>query len=385
MDVKNSNTGRFMDTSKHCNMIEKGLFVSHRGVSFCCSNSDKTKVDPVFFFTNYKKESLQLMQQNQIVKGCENCFKNEKEKISSKRIEYKTHDDLQYKSNPKIIELDLSNFCNLKCIMCGPTRSSQWAKIDNTDGISAVSKKIIDQVGELSSDLEYLDIQGGEPSIMQEYEYYFKILEEKKIIKNITVNVVTNLTNINTKFYDFLRKFKSVRLSVSIDAYGQANDYIRWPSKFEQINQNLHKICNKNNFENIKKINIMNTINILSMFGYDLFLKWSAEIEKICYANEKTFEIYNSIVKHPSFLSPIIAPKKLKDKFFADIKNFLQANSLCKNTRFRSNITLYAKFIQTNNENKQDLQKFLYEIQSLDSERNKNIVDYIPNFHEYIF
>lgn len=374
-----------MNTFTHCNMIEKGLFVSHRGISFCCSNNNKTKVDPIFFLENYKNKSLQLMKQNQIVKGCENCFKNEKKKISSKRLEYKTYNDLQYKGNPKIIELDLSNFCNLKCIMCGPTRSSQWAKIDNTDGISAVSKKIIDQVGELSYDLEYLDIQGGEPSIMQEYEYYFKILEEKKLIKNITVNVVTNLTNINTKFYDFLKKFKSVRLSVSIDAYGQANDYIRWPSKFEQINQNLHKICNKNSFKNIKQINIMNTINILSMFGYDLFLKWSAEIEKICHANGKAFQIYNSIVDHPSFLSPIIAPKKLKDKFFTDIKFFLQANSLCKNTRFRSNITLYAKFIQKNNENTQDLQKFLYQIRSLDSERNKNIGDYITNFHEYIF
>jgi organic radical activating enzyme len=324
------------------------------------------------------------MYNDKIVKGCETCFENEDNNLSSKRIEYKVYDNLKTKKNPKIIELDLSNFCNLKCIMCDANRSSQWAKTLNFNGISKTPKQFIEAIGALSNDLEQLIIQGGEPSIMKEYELYFEILEKKNIISNVHISVITNLTNINTKFYGLLKKFKSVNLSVSIDAYGKINDYIRWPSKFKKIDSNLLQICKNKDYQNISTINIMNTINILSLFDYSSFLEWAYRMEKICNENNKVFQIYNAPVNSPSFLDPIIAPIKLKEKFITDLKTFFKQNNLGQRQRFRSNITLYARYLKNSTISNEKMSRFRNEIDNMDKERNTNISKFIPNFHQYI-
>jgi hypothetical protein len=107
-------------------------------------------------------------------------------------------------------------------------------------------------------------------------------------------------------------------------------------------------------------------------------------MEKICNENNKVFQIYNAPVNSPSFLDPIIAPIKLKEKFITDLKTFFKQNNLGQRQRFRSNITLYARYLKNSTISNEKMSRFRNEIDNMDKERNTNISKFIPNFHQYI-
>jgi organic radical activating enzyme len=364
----------------YCNIIKKGLFVSHRGVSLCCINPDKHQIKPSeFWYGNTRKNALDLMSQQQKVKGCDICYKNEEKNTPSSRIFYNSYNNIIAKDFPTIIDLDFSNFCNLKCIMCDAARSSEWAK-DLGKGISAISKETIDDLVSISDDLTEITIQGGEPSIMKEYEYYFELLDEKNIIKNINLQVITNATNVNSKFYNLLEKFKSVRLSVSIDAFGKANDYIRWPSHFDQIEKNLLKMSE---LKNTVRVEILNSLNTLSLFNYKDFLLWCKKIENTYNEKEKYFGLVPMKVVNPVKYSPFVAPTALKEKYINDVKDFLNEENLKGNSNFKTEILMISHRLRNSDKNDVAIEQLKSTIKQLDTQRNSKITDYIPNFYDY--
>ena len=99
----------------YCNAIQKGIFVSHRGQSLCCTNTDKhLDMSPKEFWNSeVRKKALENMKQNKPVKGCEKCYYNEKNKIPSERNTYNTFNHIPTKKLPTVLDVDFSNFCNL--------------------------------------------------------------------------------------------------------------------------------------------------------------------------------------------------------------------------------------------------------------------------------
>ena len=280
-----------MQNKTYCNFPFTGMYISHKGTKLCCVNTHWPTIKNLEFWnSDYHKEAKKKMELNERVVGCDTCYDKEKLKILSSRNTYQSEKHIPRKELPTKLDLDLSNFCNLKCVMCNSRRSSQWAKdkglYTETNGVNTVSQTVLDDICKISKDLEYLTIQGGEPSIMPEFVYYFNFLKENNIIQNINLQVISNLTNLNTKFFNFLKDFKSVQLSVSVDAYGSANEYIRYPSNFEQIEKNLIELSNKIGNINVE---IHNSIQILSLFNYDKFLEWCKKIQEIYNKKKKNF------------------------------------------------------------------------------------------------
>jgi len=357
------------------------MFVSHQGVSLCCINPDKHQITPSeFWFGTVRKTALLNMELENKVKGCDLCYNNEEKNTPSSRMFYNSYENTESKDLPTMLDLDFSNFCNLKCVMCNSTRSSEWAK-DQGKEVSTISKELIDDLFKISNDVTEITIQGGEPSIMKEYEYYFELLYNNKIIKNINLQVITNATNINNKFYTLLGKFKSVRLSVSVDAFGKANDYIRWPSHFNQIEKNLIKMSD---LKNTVKVEILNSLNILSMFDYDKFLFWCKKIEKIYTEKNKYFGLVPMKVIRPIEYSPFIAPILLKEKFIQDVKNFLNVENLKHNSNFKTEILMILHRLKNSNTNNEAIIKLKTSIQQLDKQRGSDIRKFISNFYNYI-
>ena len=372
---------RKMHNKTYCNIIKKGLFVSHQGVSLCCINPDKHQMTPSEFWRgDIRKTALENMEQENKIKGCDVCYNNEERKTSSSRMFYNSYKNIEYKDLPTMLDLDFSNFCNLKCVMCSATRSSEWAK-DQGNGVSSISKELIDDLFNISNEVTQITIQGGEPSIMREYEYYFELLDKVGIIKNIDLQVITNATNVNNKFYALLEKFKSVRLSVSIDAFGKANDYIRWPSHFDQIEKNLIKISD---LKNTVRVEILNSLNILSMFNYKEFLFWCKKIERIYAEKDKCIGIIPMKVIKPIEYSPFIAPLLLKEKFIQDVQEFLDKENLIHNSNFKTEILMILKRLKNSSTDDDGLSRLKTIITQLDKQRNSNIINFIPNFYNYI-
>ena len=370
--------------STYCNIIKKGLFVSHRGVGFCCINPYKHEIKPSeFWHGEIRAKAVDAMSKSNPVEGCDKCYANEKNNATSMRLAYNIYDDTPSKDLPTMVDLDFSNLCNLKCIMCNPARSSEWAKDrgDPNNGVKSISSDLIDDLVSISDHIQNMTIQGGEPSVMKEYEYYFECLDKKNILGNIDLQVITNATNVNTKFYKLIEKFKSVRLSVSVDAFGKANNYIRWPSNFEQIEKNLIKM---RELRNSVKVEINNTLNVLSMFDYYNFLTWCKKIETLYSEKGKYFGVVPLKVVDPLQWSPLQAPENLKSKFIKDVRRFIQDNDLTHNSKFKTEMTILLNTIQKTKSIPRASNLLKSSIEKLDSKRNVKITEFVPEFYQYI-
>ena len=363
-------------------MLQKGLFVSHRGQSFCCDNNKikhKEMSPKDFWNSDVRKNALEQMHNDSPVKGCETCYHAEENRLTSSRTFYKPFDHLPTKPLPTMLDLDFSNFCNLKCVMCNPSRSSQHAK-DVGEPVSAVPRQYLESLLEISDEVREITIQGGEPSIMEEFTIYFGELHKKGIAKNVNLQIISNLTNLNKGFMKLLPYFKRVRLSVSLDAYGKANDYIRWPSKFHAIEKNIGRILE---IDTIKEVDILNSLTILSMFNYGEFLTWAKEIEVKHQKKDRNFGLTALKVFNPVHYSPFIAPESLKELYINDVKKFYQKSNFSK-LWAKTEMMLLCKKLERSQPNKNQLNKLIQSVNKQEQERSVKIQDFIPNFHEHI-
>lgn len=368
-------------TNKFCNIIQKSLFASHYGIGICCLSKKYSNVTPSEFWKGQvRKDALAQMHSNKPVYGCDVCYTTEKKKMPSSRNFAKTYDRLPSGNLPTMLDVDFSNFCNLKCVMCNAVRSSEWAK-DKGLPVSKISYDLIDDLISISDDVRHLTVQGGEPSIMPEYEYFFNKLDNKGIAQQIDVQIITNATNVNKRFYGLLSKFKSVRLSVSVDAYGTANDYIRWPSKFSQVTKNIQSMSD---LPGNVQVDILNALNILSMFNYDKFLEWCKGIEHLFESKGKILRIVPMKVQNPKAYSPFSAPLELKEKFSNDVRKFMSGNTLTHNSNWKAEMMIILRSIKESPVDYQAIQDLKDKIVDLDSKRNKSVTNFIPDFHKYI-
>ena len=357
-----------------------GFQFTHRNNRLCCSSLSSKKMSASEFWnSNYIKEVRHQMQNNLWVPDCQKCYAQEEANVHSQRKTYDTlWKDYPEDNLPSAMDLDLSNFCNLKCIMCSADRSSQWA-----GSVSSVTQEQLDNLCSISSNIKQLTIQGGEPSIMPEFVYYFKHLEKIGIINDIEIDCISNLTNVNNKFYELLSKFKNVRILASIDAYGSANNYIRHPSNFERIEQNLIELSTRPNLE----ISVISSTQILSMYNFGKFIEWFKKINEIYKKNGKDFSVNINRVTHPNSLNISNAPFKLKQKFVDDINSYdnldigLQFNSeiesIKKNLLSEQPSSMLTGNIQGTNQLKRYIEK-------IDADRSIKITNYIPDFYEYL-
>jgi sulfatase maturation enzyme AslB (radical SAM superfamily) len=90
---------------------------------------------------------------------------------------------------------------------------------------------------------------GGEPTLVEgNFKFMEKVIElgyQDRIILFFNMNC----TNVNKRFLELIRQFKTVKINASLDGVGAANDYIRYPSKWGQIAENFEKLAQESNVE----------------------------------------------------------------------------------------------------------------------------------------
>lgn len=154
------------------------------------------------------------------------------------------------KIKPDMLDIRFGNLCNLKCRTCSPTYSSSIA-VEHNKMYPGDSVKIlydlknttVDKIFSKLESVKHIYIAGGEP-LIEENNY---VLLERLIEKNLKPTLLynTNLTNINFKdknLIDLWKHFPGLEIIVSIDGYGEVNDYIRSGSNYEVILENIRYI-----------------------------------------------------------------------------------------------------------------------------------------------
>ena len=273
-------------------------------------------------------------------KRCEVCWHNEDSGIVSNRQQWEkdnwrefgeiisVNDDYSVNNPPLWIELKVSNFCNLKCIMC--STHSSYKRVADLDIISKYTKDgyetrllrptdlfaSLNEWPELWDTVHTLQFTGGEPIINQEhYDLLAGIPTEIK--KNIKLRYASNLSYIKFKKHDLVKiwsEFKHVNIKVSMDGVGDVYNYIRQDGDWDTVYTNMLALNDVPNVDLAAGITVQ-AHNVFQMPEFYDFWKQSPVDLKFITAN---------ILQTPKYLSPALWQDEYRD---AIIKKLREAES----------------------------------------------------------
>jgi uncharacterized Fe-S cluster-containing radical SAM superfamily protein len=175
---------------------------------------------------------------------------------------------------------------------------------------------------------------GGEPLMIREHKLFLEEIIKQGYADNILVRYNTNGLLVDDEIIELWKKFKKVKVGFSIDAVGDRNYYIRYPSDWDTIERNLHKLDNTP--DNIQ-VSIATAIQILNIKHLPELAKWKIQqnFKKVNFENvtggiEAGGGIVNMHLLYiPTFLSIKCLPSEDKAEVresFAVLANWLYEN-----------------------------------------------------------
>lgn len=224
----------------------------------CCSLDDRTFVpssgaDP---FADIKEQQLN----EQWPEACWRCKSEEDHGGASERvngflgyIEDRLKSFVEKQTLPEFeLRVKFSNFCNLACRSCTETESSTWARITNTpvseqyeidistspEHWELITTTIMEKLPEVEH--FYVHFIGGESLVQPGMKKLLNWMIAQGIAPRVHLRVTTALSV--RPGYDLMSKmsqFRDVDINLSIDSVGDNYHYLRWPAKFEKIENNL--------------------------------------------------------------------------------------------------------------------------------------------------
>ncbi|HOC87779.1 MAG TPA: radical SAM protein [Paludibacter sp.] len=224
----------------------KSLYFGFEGkVTACCFNRSYVlghipESSVLQIWNSERADKLrQILKKDQLENGCMNC----KEWICSgnyNAVGANFYDNYQERlDTPVMVEFELSNLCNLECIMCEGYYSSliRERREKLPPFKMPYDDTFVSQFDEIIPHLELTKFMGGEPFLI---DIYFKIWE-KIIRKNpgCIIDVQTNGTILTNKVKDILDK-GNFQIGISIDSLEKGTyEKIRKNARFEQVIRNI--------------------------------------------------------------------------------------------------------------------------------------------------
>lgn len=297
--------------------LHKYLNVIDNSEKPCCIFQGKQSLSEV------KKSFLN----NEKPEGCSECWRREKNNILSKRqyfnSRFENHD---LNSGIKTFDLRLGTTCNLKCVMCGPHLSSKWQ--EDIDIFKKYINTKIDNPKQELIDLNFNDcleiyFAGGEPFYMNEvYTCLKKMSFNQFNLQNTKIRINTNaIINKNNKILKILRKFNKIEITVSVEGYDKVNEYIRYPSKWNEFLEGVNLLYNMSD-----KPKTMNEIyNCDKSFAFNITvssLNLLKVFELFNWCDRNNYVYVANFVEEPKLLNINSLHPKIIDKFHKKHEEF---------------------------------------------------------------
>lgn len=252
---------------------------------------------------SYMQDVRRRMLAGERVHDCEPCYSVESSGGVSGRMSanddqvYTTDDtrDIVAANLPIRLELRVGNRCNLSCHSCWSGGSStvhglrqdalsmnedsslvmpawlRWAWRGEINGLSRKQQFYsrgddylatdmgLENFTRMSNTLRKLYITGGEPTLDESICAY---LDTMKITNNgCHVGWATNCTVWNEPLMERMGHFLWSEIQLSIDAVGPANEYIRKPSRWEDVDANARRYMLDTRVKDLKVFTVVGALN----------------------------------------------------------------------------------------------------------------------------
>jgi len=346
----------------------------------------------------------QAMLDGKQVKSCYVCYQEEKNSNASLRLQEssgwldwepeKFVDAVnQYTHTgtvtPSKMDLRFSTLCNSMCRMCTPNVSTNLAR--ETQKIIEKTPEFADVVIEYdpayTKEVDYglnqsfmQDLQknlhgvnklfflGGETTLMKSIPPLLQYCIDENIAQNIDVQYSMNLTNTAPDAIELLGHFRNVQLVFSIDAYGQLNDYIRYPSHWNVVEKNLQKLLQLPNPFWFVTSPVPMVYNILNWHELVEFWKDYPQVH-----------VNPCDLENPNYLKINNLPQELADSALRSLTRSMRSTS----SELMMEKLKYMMYELRDNPIQQYSQLKLYTY-SQDLHRNMFLKDYVPELAEVL-
>tara|TARA_B110000459_G_scaffold177778_1_gene202572 strand:- start:335 stop:1612 length:1278 start_codon:yes stop_codon:yes gene_type:complete len=323
------------------------------------------------FNNDYMKSVRTTMLKGEIPASCKACFDEESQGMLSKRVWEtatwmkdegvdieeliaQTNEDGTVPDKLQYLDLRLGHTCNIKCVMCSPHDSSKWVA-DHKKLIPLLQdpevkrqmqwdrKEFNNKWHEKESfwkelyaqvpNLKQVYFAGGEPLMIKEHKMFIKEIIRQGYQNNILLRYNSNGILVDNELIELWSKFRKVKFAVSVDASFERDDYIRFPTKFADVERTLHMLDNTPDNIHISMATAVQIFNIKHMPD---FIKWKikSNFKKMNIGLVGGVQMGGGLVNihlvHiPTFLNITILPEQDKQEVrerFAELKTWLWEN-----------------------------------------------------------
>lgn len=336
------------------------------------SHANFGKVAPMEAWNNdFMKSVRTTMLRGEIPASCTGCFDEEAQGIVSKRIWEtatwmndegidveelisQTDETGNVPERLQYLDLRLGHTCNIKCVMCSPHDSSKWVadwqKLVPQLEDESVKKQMTWDKKEFNNkwhekesfwkelyaqipNLKQVYFAGGEPLMIKEHKMFIEEIIRQGYQDKVLLRYNSNGLLVDESLIELWSKFRKVKFAVSVDASFEKDDYIRFPTTFEEVERTLHMLDNTP--DNIH-VSIATAVQIFNIKHMPDFIKWkvNSNFKKmnvgLIDGNIMGGGLVNAHLVHiPTFLNITILPEADKQDIrtrFAELKEWLWNN-----------------------------------------------------------
>jgi hypothetical protein len=377
---------------------------------------------PKDFFQNSMASIRMQMLAGETPLGCADCYLMDKHnKVSGRqkqllktgvRLEYFDKSMLtsawssEYKNSydqqgivdllPQDWQIDLGNFCNSACLFCHSNYSSslavEWKKLGLLQTMPARNWCDDDKTLQVfldtllcSKKLSYLHFIGGETLITPAFKKILKELIKAGLASDVTIGFTTSLITWDESIIDLLGNFKQVNLGMSVECLHPVNDYVRYPSKIDQVQDTINRwidIANSRGW----LLQIRTTPTILT-------ISHLLTIFEFAYSKNISVESCN-FLDHPAYMRPTVLPLDYRVKIIESLDNWLkdktQSVDTVVNTRDPNKAKLqvvqdaqsYVNYLKNQGDESHMLPELINYLKIMESNRKNTVLDYLPEYEQ---
>jgi len=365
-----------------CNSIPgKNNIIRDNGKPYHILDSD---VENFWHSPTMTKIRHQLMN-NEKPDMCERCFREESVGIRSARESANDRWMFDYESSTKpsanirYMDIRLGNLCNLRCRMCNPYSSNQWVDEwhlierelvpDEKTRLSNMAwpdnERVSENLLKFADSIEEIYLTGGEPTLaISQYKLFDKLIE-LGVAKKISLKYNTNCTNVPKKLLDYWQHFKRIKMNASVDAYGDLNRYIRYPTGWSLVEKNLLKfkeLEDNGNFE----LQVHCTVQTYNVLKINELVDWLK--------SQNITNLYFNILNHPSYLNIRAMPQPLKDLARQRLEPYLSINK----------VKGIIDYMYAEDWNAEQWPKFVQYTKAIDDSRKENVFYVVKELDGYL-
>jgi len=262
-----------------------------KSVGYCDSWSPTRSISDIWNGEKFQ-EYRDALAKNKFINRCRECEKNINEGVWPLAKAYQNF-GINKNGYPTVMELELSNQCNLECTMCSGLLSSGIRK--NRDKLPPLKQiyddSFIEQLKEFVPHLVELRFNGGEPFAQKIVLDICDMVAE--INPKLKINIATNGTVYNKRVKHILAN-NNIHLNISIDSLiPERYQSIRVNGNWDQLMDNFnifYQYCKDNNRELAIMVNPMRD-------------NWQEMVEFVNWTNTLDVSLWFNTILYPTHLA----------------------------------------------------------------------------------